>query len=723
MMKNYFLLLLLLPVLTWSQGIAISTNDYTPTELVNNVLLGSDCLTATNITSSAACGIGYFNANASNFPFAEGLVISNGQAINIAGSYTGVGISSVCSNQTDANLQQIVTSNGQLGNVQDASFIEFVFVAPTDTISFNYIFASQEYGTYQCSPAWSDAIAFILTELTSGVSMNMATIPGTTWPVSASNIRNTIANPACTSFNEVYFDSYNVANPETSTINMKGQTIPMHASAGVIPGHTYSLKIVVGDIGDTILDSAVFIEGGSFFPEVCGEAIEMVSFLDTNTNGIKDEGENNFNIGTFSYQINNSGNVINTSSANGNVVIGVSSSADLYDLNFTIDPVYASYFTNTASYNDILIDNNSGSNIFYFPITNTQPFNDVTVSLISNNQPQPGFSYYQKIIVTNNGTLPSSGSVSFSKDPLLSITSVSETGIATTPTGFTYGFTDLLPNESLTLNITSLMPTIPTVTLGNYITNSVTVATNTTEITTENNNSTISEIIVGSYDPNDKMESHGAQIPFQSFDADDYLEYTIRFQNTGTFYATKVSIEDELEAQLNLSSFQMLNASHPYTLTRINNKLVWSFDNILLPSTDEDENASQGYVRFRIKPNTGFAIGDIITNEASIIFDFNPPIVTNLFATEFTTTLSAPDFDVNSLVVYPNPAHTTTTISSRNEIIETLKITDITGKVIKLIEANATTISIDVSDFSSGIYLLELKNSKQEHVVKKLIIE
>jgi len=722
MKKIYLLLLLLFPFAVFSQGITVSTNDYTATQLVNDVLFGSNCLLADNVTSSAACGVGYFNANTSSFPFADGLVISNGQVTNLAGSYTGVGISSVCSNQTDTDLQQIVYSSGLTGNVMDASFVEFHFTAATNTISFNYIFASQEYGQYQCTSAWSDAVGFILTELTSGVRTNLATVPGTNSPVSASNIRSSIVNPACPSLNETYFDNYNVTDTSTSTINVKGQTIPMTAFANVIIGQNYSLKIAVGDIGDTILDSAIFIEGGSFFPEICSEKIEMISFLDINSNGIKDTEENNFNLGTFSHRINNSGPIFNSSNTTGSVLLNVNNDTDLYDLNFTIDPIYTSYFNNTTSYNDILIDSNNYINTYYFPITNTQAFKDITVNLISSNQPQPGFSYYQNVVVTNNGTLPSSGTISFAKDSLLSITSVSPSEIVNTPTGFNYTFTDLLPNESLSLTITTLVPTIPTVVLGDHLTNTATVTTTDTEVNLTNNTNTLTEIIVGSYDPNDKMESHGAKIPFQSFDNDDYLEYTIRFQNTGTFYATKVRVEDQLEAQLDLSSFQMLHASHPYTLTRVNNQLVWTFDNIQLPSTTQNEAASHGYVHFRIKPNAGFEIGDIITNQASIFFDFNPAIITNAFATEFTTTLSTPDFNDNSLVVYPNPTRTTATITSNNGTIESLKITDITGKVIRTMNVNSNIISINVSDLSTGIYLLELKNSKQERVVKKLII-
>lgn len=720
MIKNYYYLVLLFPLLSWSQGITVSTDSFTAEQLVNEVLIGNTCTDVFNISSSASCGVGYFTNNGGDFPFENGVVLSTGQVSSIAGTYTGVGVSSTCSNQTDLDLQQLMLSNGITANVNDASFIKFEFVAQSPQLNFNYIYASQDYGQFQCSN-FVDAFGIILTDLATGISTNLAVVPTTNLLVSPNTIRDGAFNESCGSFNAEYFGNYNAIDPENSSINLRGNTVPLNASSNLIIGNNYSLKFVVGDLYDAISNTAIFIQGISNLPFPCGDTIEMVAFLDTNTNGVKDAEEVNFKHGTFSYQVNNTGNIIQNYSPNGSAFIGSISATDTYDLNFTVDAELTSYFSNTTTFNDVTFVENSGINTFYFPITNIQPYSDLEVSLITNNQPQPGFDYYQTIVVTNNGTTTSNGTVTFTKDPLLTITTVSETGAVITPTGFTLDFSDLLPNQSLNLQLTALVPTIPTVALGDYLTNTATVTT-TTDMNSANNTNTITEIIVGSYDPNDKMESRGATIPFDTFDSDDYLEYTIRFQNTGTFYATNVRIEDELESQLDFSSFQVLNASHEYTLTRTNNKLVWNFQNIFLPSIDDDEAGSNGYVRFRIKPNAGFEIGDIINNQAGIFFDFNPPIITNLFESEFTTTLATPTFDDNSLVVYPNPTRSTTTITSRNETIEMLKIMDITGKVIQKIEVNATTFTLNTANFARGIYLLEIQNSKQERVLKKLIM-
>lgn len=720
MIKNYLLLLVFFPTLLWSQGISVSTNAFTPTQLVKDVMFGgSPCTNITNITSSSACGIGYFNANGSTFPFSEGIILRSGNAANTAGSYTGLNLSTVCSSQTDADLQAMVNSMGFSGTIQDASFIKFDFVAEANQMQLDYIYASQEYGDYQCF--FSDAIAIFLTNLTTGVTVNLATVPNSNLPVASYSIRDEAFNANCPSANQEYFGNFNQFS-NNSHLNMRGQTIPLVASGNLIIGESYSLKIVVGDFSDPGMDSAILLQSGMFYNSYCQDTIEMIAFLDANNNGIMEDSESNFKHGTYTHAINNVEVETNTSSLSGIAYIGVNSVTDTFDLSYTVDPMYAPYFTNTTNYSDIAILENSGINTYYFPITNTQPYSDVAVRLISTNQPQPGFDYHQTIVVDNKGTTPSSGTITFIKDPLLNITSISQDGTIATETGFSYSYTDLLPNESLSFSLTCIMPTIPTVALGEYITNSINITTNTTEINTENNTNTVSEMIVGAYDPNDKMESHGAKIHFDSFNADDYLEYTIRFQNTGNYYATRVRIEDELEAQLDLSTFQMIGASHEYTLTRINNNLVWTFNNITLPSMEDSEEASQGYVRFKIKPNAGYAIGDIITNEASIFFDFNPAIITNNFVTEFTTTLSTRDFTNSTFIMHPNPSHTVTTISSINQMIDHIKIADVTGKVIQTINVNANTYTIDISNLSSGIYLVEMFNAQQERTIKKLIV-
>ena len=85
--------------------------------------------------------------------------------------------------------------------------------------------------------------------------------------VEGRNNRNQLYNAGCTSVNPQYFAFYYGAggvNPLGAPINFNGVTVPMTASATVVPNANYKIKMVIADRSDTAYDSAVFLEGGSF---------------------------------------------------------------------------------------------------------------------------------------------------------------------------------------------------------------------------------------------------------------------------------------------------------------------------------------------------------------------------------------------------------------------------------------------------------------------------
>jgi len=137
--------------------------------------------------------------------------------------------------------------------------------------------------------------------------------------------------------------------------------------------------------------------------------------------------------------------------------------------------------------------------------------------------------------------------------------------------------------------------------------------------------------VVGSFDHNDKTEKNGGKITSTQIINGDYLLYTIRFQNTGTDTAFNIAIRDTLDSKVDWSTLEMVSSSHNYQLNiKEGNKLTWSFDNIQLPDSNVNEAKSNGYVIYRINPKTSLLPGDTINNTASIYFDFNLPVQTNI---------------------------------------------------------------------------------------------
>jgi len=165
------------------------------------------------------------------------------------------------------------TSSG--GSIyHNASILEFDFVSFADSISFNFIFASNEYtASYACS--FSDSFAFFL-EDEDGVVQNIAIlkdedgniipgIGGDEIPISVLTIRdNSLIGAPCSDENPDLYIHWG-ANNANAPINCWGQTVKLQAWSYVQPYQTYRMKMVIQDRSDTSVDSAVFIEGGSFF--------------------------------------------------------------------------------------------------------------------------------------------------------------------------------------------------------------------------------------------------------------------------------------------------------------------------------------------------------------------------------------------------------------------------------------------------------------------------
>ncbi|MFQ3237732.1 MAG: hypothetical protein ACI9NI_000001, partial [Olleya marilimosa] len=259
----------------------ITTNDtqYTVQELVTDVLVNSPCALINNVTWSTGTdfgttnGIGYFEANGSSFPFQSGIVMTTGNVLNAPGPETGVLSEGGGSWPGDADLEAFINTDLDgnpgddvpAGGSNNASLIEFEFTPLIDQLSFNFIFAAEEYGTFQCG--FSDAFAFLLTDLNTGIVTNLAVIPGTTDPVSVLSIRDDAYNNGCASSNPTLFDAYYGAGglpAITNPTNFIGRTVPLTATSVVIPNNPYSIKLVIADDGDTIYDSAVFLEASSF---------------------------------------------------------------------------------------------------------------------------------------------------------------------------------------------------------------------------------------------------------------------------------------------------------------------------------------------------------------------------------------------------------------------------------------------------------------------------
>ena len=456
----------------------------------------------------------------------------------------------------------------------------------------------------------------------------------------------------------------------------------------------------------------------------CTYSIVANAFIDSNGNGIKETTENNFNLGTFNYTLN--GSTFYSNSNDGTITIPVLNTTNSYNINFSVQNIFTPYYTCTTSYNNITVDTVSGTTYLYFPVNTIAPYTDVS-NYISAENPRPGFSRNVYINYYNNSqVIIPNGTIIFTKNNLETINNISQTGTVSTSNGFTYNYINLAPQEMRMIVINLQTPTIPTVNLGDLLTISSSITPVSNDVYPENNNYPLTQTVVGSYDPNEVYESRGPEIVFSNFTSNHYLYYTVTFENTGTANAEFIRIENLLDNKLNPNSIEMVGASHNYDLKRENNQLTWFFYNINLPPTSLNPIASHGFVTYKIKPETGYAIGDIIPNTASIFFDYNPPIVTNTFNTEFVAALSNAEFTNENILLFPNPTSNSFQISIQNttENLESIVIYDVLGKIVKIVEILASSeTSVDVSHLSKGVYLVEVISENKLKLIKKLVIQ
>lgn len=345
-------------------------------------------------------------------------------------------------------------------------------------------------------------------------------------------------------------------------------------------------------------------------------------------------------------------------------------------------------------------------------------FDDLEVSIAPLNDARPGFVAKYRIHIKNNGTNSMNGSVTLTYNPVkFSFIEASSLPVSQTTDALSFDFTAINAFETYSIDLDFQVATLPTATIGEVVPFNAALNENTNDVTPNNNSIVFNQMIVGAYDPNDIRVMEGPQIAFE--DVDKYLHYIIRFQNTGNYYAQNVVVTNELDQKLDWTTFQLESYSHNNRVEIVNGSEVnFIFNAIYLPGEVEDQEGSQGFIAYKIKPKADVVIGDVISNTASIYFDFNPPIITNTVTTEIVDeVLSNPTFELDGVSIYPNPTSGWLTITSK----ESISAVEVYNQVGQLVLQTGSSASIDISGFSKGIYFVRLIDANNLVMVKKVI--
>lgn len=246
----------------FSQSVGVDDTSYTAKSLVN-LLVSNSCVNTYNHNLSSNQSVAYFNNNNSTFPLKEGIIIRNGIAKYSEGKFLNNNLSSELNTDIDQDLNTIGNNSGQNSRITDVAFLSFDFVSQSSEFDFDFVFASNEYGEWQCGA--SDLFGFVLTDVETGEKINIAVLPNSNDIISVKSIRDTQYNSSCNSVNPTLFSRFNtLENNSDSSINMRGYTTILNASSKIEPNKKYNLKLVIGDANDSNFDSAVFIAPGNF---------------------------------------------------------------------------------------------------------------------------------------------------------------------------------------------------------------------------------------------------------------------------------------------------------------------------------------------------------------------------------------------------------------------------------------------------------------------------
>ncbi len=368
------------------------------------------------------------------------------------------------------------------------------------------------------------------------------------------------------------------------------------------------------------------------------------------------------------------------------------------------------------------------------------PFDPISHAVI-------GHTYTQTTIISNDGTVPEdSVYASYRTDGQIY-------GPSFIPGGYFSGspywykadtFASMQPGTSKQFLINYTVPTnIPigtALTFKDTVVYKKPVANWLTDYSPWNNVNYFNAVTVASFDPNFKEVNPKGTGPLGLIPyTDSVLEYMVHFQNTGTWPAENITVLDTLDDNLDWTSLTPVFQSSPckVTLSQAGAKKIakFSFPDINLPTKASDEVRSNGMLTYTIHLKRSLTVGSQIRNKASIYFDYNEPVMTNITLNTLqsagpgVSVKNIPAVTSNTFSVYPNPANNNFTaivnceLATRGELM----ITDVTGKTMMTktisLQKGTQNIPVDVRNLPSGTYFVTLDENGVKQTQKLVIIK
>jgi len=343
--------------------------------------------------------------------------------------------------------------------------------------------------------------------------------------------------------------------------------------------------------------------------------------------------------------------------------------------------------------------------------------NDLKITMLSGRN-RPGFTIPQYITIHNISKTDITTDVLVDIDPQLTYVETTNGGNPTSVSGNTITWENITVPSGEIRRYTYTAKLNRLTSLGSELNNTAFLLNNSPDNNLLNDTVHYTPVVTGSYDPNDKNAVYFGPSNGNYIHDSTNFEYKIRFQNTGTDTAFTVVVKDKITSKLDLTTFQMVDASHDYSVSIVEDTLVWTFNNILLVDSNTNEPGSHGFIRFHIDQADGNVNFDEIKNKAFIFFDYNDPIITNEFTSIVHDDLTVNAIEINhNIKVYPNPTSGMLNIEGINS--GTLSISNVIGERVLFQDASGDDFgNINLENLPTGLYMLTISSENKISTIK-----
>ncbi len=279
-MRSYFLIFLISFTLNSYSQISVDVNSpyNSPVYLIDNVLLGGGVTASNHNYQGDSVQIAFFDATNTSLGINTGIVMATGEVSVLDPSFTST-FPILPNTVTDPDLLNVAnsvppllpsphTNSFTVSSINDVAVLEFDFIPTSDSLSFNYVFGSEEYFAFENSQ-YNDVFGFFLSgpgisgpysspSYHPNGSINLAIVPGSNppLPITISSVNSV------TPINSQFFVD-NQGGLDTIAY-ADGYTTVLTANATVQCGETYHIRLAIADGSDSGLSSFVWLQAGSF---------------------------------------------------------------------------------------------------------------------------------------------------------------------------------------------------------------------------------------------------------------------------------------------------------------------------------------------------------------------------------------------------------------------------------------------------------------------------